>query len=140
LHFSSASTETLSFLCKRKVLICFIKLAENSSLDCLYSKLVCHMFSKAFSISTKNGSVDVLLLKLRVTSFVSPIHSNIGLWPALNAKHILYILYYTTKLYNIYLKSKLACIQQVSDYFSITFSNSLPVVDKRLIGLRVGEV
>jgi hypothetical protein len=44
------STETLNFLCERKELISLIRLAENSKLDSLSSKLRPHVLSKAFSI------------------------------------------------------------------------------------------
>jgi hypothetical protein len=42
----SPSTETLNILCDRKELTSLIKLIENSNLDSLYSKPVCHVVSK----------------------------------------------------------------------------------------------
>jgi hypothetical protein len=53
----SPSTETLNFLCDRKELISIIKLIENSNLDSLYSKPVCHVVSKAFSMSKNTAAV-----------------------------------------------------------------------------------
>jgi hypothetical protein len=50
-----------------------IKLTEKSNFDTLYSKPVCHVVSKAFSISKNTAAVD-MLLKLRVTWSVSLIH------------------------------------------------------------------
>jgi hypothetical protein len=50
-----------------KKLMSFMKLTEKSNFDNLYSKPVCHVVSKAFSISKNVAAVDILLLKLRVT-------------------------------------------------------------------------
>jgi hypothetical protein len=56
-----------------------IKLAENSNLVNLYSKPDFHEVSKAFSISKNTAAVDILLLKLRVTWFVSRRHCSVVL-------------------------------------------------------------
>jgi hypothetical protein len=64
---SSPSTETLNFLLLRNEAISFIKLAENVNSNSLYSRPGCHVVSKAFWISKNTATVDILLLKLRVT-------------------------------------------------------------------------
>jgi hypothetical protein len=71
---NSPSTATLNFLCDRKEVISLINFTENSILANLYSKPVCHVVSKAFSISKNTAAVDILLLKLRVTWSASLIH------------------------------------------------------------------
>jgi hypothetical protein len=63
----SPSTETKNFLLEKKELMSLIKVTENSNFDDLYIKPVCHVVSKTFSIYTNISSVDMLLLKLRVT-------------------------------------------------------------------------
>jgi hypothetical protein len=76
--------------------------------------------SKAFSISKNTSAVNILLLKLRVTWSVSLIHCNVVLWHARKPNwHPFCRLCSSICLWTI---------------FSTTFSNSLPVVDKRLIG------
>jgi hypothetical protein len=69
--------KTLNFLSERKELISLIWLVENSNLHNLYNKPVCHVVSKAFSMSKNTAAVDILLLKLRVTWSVSLIHCNV---------------------------------------------------------------
>jgi hypothetical protein len=44
-----------------------MRLAENCGFDNLYSRLFCHVVSKAFSISKNVPAVDKLVLKLKVT-------------------------------------------------------------------------
>jgi hypothetical protein len=56
------STETQNFMLDTKVLIRFIKLAEKSNFDNLYSKTVCHVVSKAFSTSKNTAALGMLLL------------------------------------------------------------------------------
>jgi hypothetical protein len=46
----SLSTKTMNCCCERNELISLIKLIENSNLDNLYSKPICHVVSKALSI------------------------------------------------------------------------------------------
>lgn len=50
------------------------KLVENSNLDNLYSMTACRIVSKAFSVSKSTAAVDILLLKLSVTSFANLIN------------------------------------------------------------------
>jgi hypothetical protein len=67
------STETVNFLFERHELISFTELVEISSFDCLYSKLWCHVVSRAFSISKNTAAVD-MLLEFSVTWSASLIH------------------------------------------------------------------
>jgi hypothetical protein len=101
---------------KRKELLSLIKLAEKSIFDNLYSKPECHVVSNAFSIYKNTVTVDMSLLKLRVTWSVSLIHCKVVLWRARNPNWPAF--------------STPMCLWPI---FRITFSNSLPVVDKRLI-------
>jgi hypothetical protein len=61
-----------------------IKLVQNSNLDNLYSKLECHVVSKAFSMSKNTAAVEILLLKLRDFVKITPRHG-------LRRKHSPYI-------------------------------------------------
>jgi hypothetical protein len=116
----SPSTETLNLLCERREPISLIKLVENSNLDNLYSKPECHVVSEAFSMFKNTADVDILLLKLKVTWSVSLRHCSVVLWR-------------TRKPNWLALSRPLSsiCFWRV---FRITFSNSLPVVDRRVIG------
>jgi hypothetical protein len=53
----SPMNETLNFLWERKEPISLIRVIENFNLDNLYSKPMCHVVSKAFSISKNTGAV-----------------------------------------------------------------------------------
>jgi hypothetical protein len=115
----SPSTETVNFLWERKELISSIRLIKNVNSNNLYNKPRCHV-SKGFSISKNTAAVGMLLLKFNVTWFLNLI---------LKCRAVTGT------------ETKLACIKQASFFsvclwtiFRITFSNSLPVVDKRLIG------
>jgi hypothetical protein len=55
----------LNFLLDRFESISLIKLVENYNFDNLYSKPMCHVVSKAFSMSNNTAAVDILL-KFRV--------------------------------------------------------------------------
>jgi hypothetical protein len=60
-----------------------IRLVENSNLDNLYSKSVCHVVSKTFSVFKNTAAVDIvlldiLLLILRVTWSISHIHCRVA--------------------------------------------------------------
>jgi hypothetical protein len=79
----SPSTKTENFLLEKKELTSFVKLAEKSILDNLYSKPVCHVVSSAFLISMITTAID-MLLKLRVTWSVSFMHCKVVLWRARN--------------------------------------------------------
>jgi hypothetical protein len=120
--YISPSTETLNFLWERKELISLTRLIGNFNLDNVYSKPRCHVVSKEFSISKNTAAVDMLLLKLRVTWSVSLIHWSAVLWRARKGNWLA-------------LNSPLSSMCHWT-IFRITFSNSLPVVDKRLIGLK----
>jgi hypothetical protein len=74
----------------------------------------------AFSVSKNTAAVDSLLLKLRVTWSVSLINCNVVLWRARKPNWLA-------------LSGPLSyvCFWRI---IRITFSNSLPVVDRRLIG------
>jgi hypothetical protein len=56
-----------------------IRLLENFNLDYLYSKPRYHVVSEAPSISKNAATVDILLLKFKVTWSVSLIHCNVVL-------------------------------------------------------------
>jgi hypothetical protein len=97
-----------------------MKLVENCNVVNLWSKPGCHVVSKAFSISKNTAAVDILLLKCRVTWSTSLIHCSVVLrrarkpnWLALSK----------------FLSS--ICLYAIS---KITFSKTLPVKDKMLIG------
>jgi hypothetical protein len=77
-------------------------------------------YQMLFSMSKNTAAVDILLLKLRVTWSVSLMHCSVVLWRA-------------RKLYWLALSRPLSSICFWRD-FRNTFSNSLPVVDRRLIG------
>jgi hypothetical protein len=93
---------------------------ENFIFDNLYNKPECHAVSKAFSMSKNTAAVDILLLKLRVTWSVSLIHCSVVLWHERKS---------TWRALSRTLFSM--CFW---NNFKLTFSNNLPVVDKRIIG------
>jgi hypothetical protein len=66
-----SSIETLNFLLVKKEAISLMRLLGNWNSDSLYSRPVCHVVSKAFSISKITAAVDILLLKLKEMSSVS---------------------------------------------------------------------
>jgi hypothetical protein len=100
--------------------ISLFKLVENSNLDNLYNKPKCHVVSKAFSISKNTAAVQILLFNLRVTWSASLIHCNVLLWRARKPNWLAL----GRPHFSI-------CFWR---NFRITFSNSWPVVDRRLIG------
>jgi hypothetical protein len=75
----SSSTEILNFHCERNELISLINLVKNCNFDNLQSKPGCHVVSKAFSVSKNTASVDMLLLKFRVTWPAILIHCSVVL-------------------------------------------------------------
>jgi hypothetical protein len=98
----------------------FIKLVENSNLDNLYSKPEGHVVSKAFLRSKNTAAVDIFLLKMRVTWSVSLILCSVMQWHAWKPNWLALSRLLSSMCFWIILR--------------MTFSNSLPVVDKRLIG------
>jgi hypothetical protein len=96
------------------------RLIENFNLDNLCSKQRCHVVTKAFSTCKNTGAADMFLLKFKVTWSVSLIHWSVGLWRARKPNWLAL----SRPLYSLCLSTN----------FNITFSNSLPVVGKRLIG------
>jgi hypothetical protein len=90
-----------------------IRINKNFNLDKLYSRPRCHVVWKVFSISKNTVVVVMILFKWKVTWFAVLIH-----WS--------FVLTLSTLLSSM-------CLWTI---FRITFSNSLPVVDKRLIGLK----
>jgi hypothetical protein len=78
----SPSTETSNFYCERKEPMSLIKPVASSNFDNIFSKPKCHVVSKAFSMPKDTASVDILLLKLRVTWSVGLIHCSVVLWCA----------------------------------------------------------
>jgi len=116
----SPSTETLNCLWDRYGLINFIKLNESCNFDNSYNKSGCHVLSKAFSIFKNTATMDILLLKCRVTWSVSLLHWIVVLWRARNPNW-----FASSKLLN----SRWLCIS-----FLKTLSKSSTVVDGRLIG------
>jgi hypothetical protein len=96
------------------------KLVENSNLDNLYRNPGCHVLLRIFSMSKNTAAIDMLLLKLRVTWSVSLMHCSAVLWRA-------------RKTNWLELSRPLSCIC-FWRVFRITFSNSLPVLERTLIG------
>jgi hypothetical protein len=94
-----------------------MRLLENSKSSNLYSRPECHVVSKAFPISKNTAGVDVLLLKFRFTWSVSLIHWSVVLWSARKPNWLAHIKFLSS-----------VC------FWIVLFSNSMPVVDTRLIG------
>jgi hypothetical protein len=63
----SPPIEALNFLSERKELMSLIRLSENFNFDNLYNKPRCYVVSEAFPISENTATVDMLLLKFKVT-------------------------------------------------------------------------
>jgi hypothetical protein len=116
----SPLTKTLNFLWERKELISVIRLVEIFNSDNLYSKPRCHVVARAFLISENTIPIDMLLYKFKVMWSISLVHQTFMLW-------------WAWKPHWLALSRPLssACLWT---NFRITFSTSLPVVDKRLIG------
>jgi hypothetical protein len=89
-----------------------------------YSRSECYVMSKAFSISKNTAAVDISLLKFRVTWSASVIHWSVELWFARKPNWLAFSKFLSSVCFWVFLK--------------ISFSNSLPVVDKRLIGRKFG--
>jgi hypothetical protein len=81
---------------------------------------VCHVVSKAFSISKNKAAVDILLLKFKVTWSASLIYCKVVLWRARKP--------------NWHALSKCFSLMCFWTICKITFSNSLPVENNRMIG------
>jgi hypothetical protein len=96
-----------------------IKFVDNFNLYNLHSKPRYHVW-KAFSISKNTATVDMLLLKFKVTLSVSLIHCSVVLWRARKPNWLAL----SRSLISV-------CLWTM---FSMTFSKSLPIMDKRLIG------
>jgi hypothetical protein len=96
-----------------------MRLVENFNSNNLYSRPECHVVSKAFLISKNTAAVDILFFKFRGTWSARLIHLNIVLWSARKPQW---------PAYNKFLSSVCCWI-----VLKISFSNSLPAVDKRLI-------
>jgi hypothetical protein len=97
-----------------------MSLVENSNSDSLYSRPECHILSKAFSRSKTTAAVDILLLKFMVMWSASLIHWSLVLWCAWKPNWLPFRKFLSSMCFWTVLK--------------ITISNSLPVVDKRLLG------
>jgi hypothetical protein len=112
----SPSAETPNFLWERKEIMSLTRLIENFSLYNLRTKKMCHMELNAFSISKTTAAVDTFLLNLNVTwcNVGKPQTWRVVLWRARKTNWL-----------------ALMCLWTV---FRITFSNSLPVVGKRVVG------
>jgi hypothetical protein len=115
------STETLNIFLRKKKLLSLFRLIENFNTENLHSNRGRNIVSKALSIFRNTAAIDMVLLKLNVMWFVSLIHLSVVLWRARKPNwHPL-----SRPLSSI-------CLWTI---FRIRFLNSLPVVDKRLIGL-----
>lgn len=119
------SMEALNFLWEGKCLMCLTVLMENCNLNDLYYKPGCRVISKALLMSKNTAAVGILFTYM-VTWSVSLIliHCN-GIWdlhgpnwPALRRP------------------SSAMCRWII---FTMSFSNSSPFVDKRLVGNRFWE-
>jgi hypothetical protein len=108
------------FSLRTKKLRNLIRLIENFNLDNLYINPRCHILVKVLSISENTAAVDMSLLKFKVTGSISLIHWSVVLWWSLKS--------------NWLALSRLLSSRCLWTVFGITFSNSLPVVEKRLIG------
>jgi hypothetical protein len=113
-HF--AFNRNPEFFLWQKELTSLINLFEKSNFDSLYSRPVCHVVSKAFSMSKNTAAVDILLLKLRATWSVSLIHCSVVLWRARKPNWLA-------------LSMPLSSICSWRA-FRFTFWNSFPVVDR----------
>jgi hypothetical protein len=125
LHNIGARTaKTLNIVSVGKEGIGLMRLVENCTCnsDNLYSGLECHVVSKALSISKNTADVHILLLKFRVTWSVSLMHWSLILWSARKPNWHIHV-------FGKFLPS--VCFRVV---LKVSFSSSLPVVDKRLIG------
>jgi len=60
----------------------FTKYTGKFNFHNLYSKPVCYVASKAFTMSKKTSAVDKMLLKFKVMWSVSLIHWKVVLWRA----------------------------------------------------------
>jgi hypothetical protein len=80
LHLALFADDTCLYATDRKEGYIVRKLQRGlDTLVALYSKPVCHVMSKAFSISKNTAVVDILLLKLRATWSASLIHCRVVL-------------------------------------------------------------
>jgi hypothetical protein len=120
------STEALNFLWERKELISLIRLIENFNLDNLYNKTRYHVLWTAFLISKNTVAVGMLLLKFAVTWSVSLINWSVALWRPWKTNCLEF--------------SRLLSSMCLFTILSINLANSLPVVDKRLIGLKFSGI
>lgn len=115
--------ETLNFLWEGKKLIWMIRLIENFNFDKLYSKSMCRVVLKTFSIFKETAAVDLLLLESNVTWCVSHTHLNILLWRARKSNWLA-----------LSRPRPPTCLLGYFQEKKKSFSNSLRVVDMRLIG------
>jgi hypothetical protein len=76
------STKTLNFLIVRKDAVSLMRLVEKINSYNLLSRPMCHVLSKAFSISKDTVAVDILLLKFRSIWSSSLIQWSVILWCA----------------------------------------------------------
>jgi len=114
---SSPSTITLNFLGERNELISLIKLDKKCYLDSLYTKPGCNVVSNAFLISKKTTAV-YMLLRYKVMWSMSHMHS----WCAQKPNWHRFSMLFSSMCLWIVLR--------------MTFSKSLPVVGRRLSGLK----
>jgi hypothetical protein len=100
-----------------------IKLVENCNLDKLYNKTECHVVSDAFSMSKNTAVIDILLFKLRVTWYINLIQCSVMLL--------------CSRKPNWLPLSRLLSSLRFWTIFRMTVSNTLPVVNRRLIGRKL---
>jgi hypothetical protein len=100
----------------------FMKFAEKCNFDNMYSNPECHVVSKTFSISNNTAALVILLLKFSVTLSVSLMYWSVVLWCAQKPNWLAF--------------SKLFSSTSVWTIFYMTSSESLPIVDRMLIGLK----
>jgi hypothetical protein len=99
-----------------------MSLVKNSYFDHLYSRPECHLVSKALSISKNTAALNILLLKFMVMWSTRLIYWSDILCSALKPNWL---------TFSEFLSSVCFCVVH-----KISFSHSLPIVDKRLIGLK----
>jgi hypothetical protein len=116
----SPSTENINFLWESKELMRWLDSKIFNSGNS-YSKPSYHVAPKAFPISKNTAAVAMLLLKFKVTWSLCLIHWRI-------------IVVWRAKKTNWLALSRNLSSMRLGTVFRITLSNSLPDVDKGLIG------
>jgi hypothetical protein len=108
------------------VLVMVLFPTSNSRLKTPLDRPECHVLAKIFTISKDTTAVNMFLLKFRVTWSASLIHWSAVLWFSWKPNWLAFSKFLFLVCFWVVLK--------------ISFSNSLPVMDKRLIGHKCGRI